>query len=244
MKTLCCLLTASLIVLNLSGRDFLKDVFETSGGELAISFIGHGTLMFEYGDMIIHIDPVMREAEYSELPDADLILVTHHHGDHLDLTAINHVLKEGCQVVMTPTCMEQLEDFDQAVIMENGDVKTIGGIQIEAVPAYNIEHKRSNGQPFHPKGTGNAYVVDLGGMRVLIGGDTENVPEIKALKDIDIAFLPMNLPYTMTPEMVADAARAFRPKVLYPYHYGQTDPEKLSELLKDEKDIEVRIRDM
>jgi L-ascorbate metabolism protein UlaG (beta-lactamase superfamily) len=233
-----------MIVLNLSGTDFPKDVFETSGGDLEISFIGHGTLMFEFGEMIIHIDPVMREADYAELPDADLILVTHHHGDHLDLTAINHIMKEDCQVVMTRTCMEQLEDFDRAEIMENGDVKTIGGIQIEAVPAYNIEHKRSSGQPFHPKGIGNAYVVDLGGVRVLIGGDTENVPEIKALKDIDIAFLPMNLPYTMTPEMVADAARAMRPKVLYPYHYGKTDPEKLTELLKEEKDIEVRIRKM
>jgi L-ascorbate metabolism protein UlaG (beta-lactamase superfamily) len=128
--------------------------------------------------------------------------------------------------------------------MKNGDQKTVKNIPIEAIPAYNIEHKRSNGQPFHPKGIGNAYVVSIGNLTVLIGGDTENVPEIKARKDIDIAFLPMNLPYTMTPEMVADAARAMQPKILYPYHFGNTDPQKLVNLLQDEKNIEVRIRDL
>jgi L-ascorbate metabolism protein UlaG (beta-lactamase superfamily) len=219
-------------------------VFETSKGDLAIHFIGHGTLMFEFNGMMIHIDPTMREADYAAMPDADLILITHHHGDHLDLTAIRHIRDKGCPVVMTPTCVGQLEGFDNAVIMENGDVRTLLGIQIEAVPAYNIEHKRSNGEPFHPKGIGNAYVLTMGGKRILIGGDTENVPEIKALRNIDIAFLPMNLPYTMTPEMVADAARSIRPKVLYPYHYGNTDPEKLVELLKEDEDIEVRIRDL
>jgi L-ascorbate metabolism protein UlaG (beta-lactamase superfamily) len=221
-----------------------RDVFETSGGQLAISFVGHGTLMFEFGDMVIHIDPVMREADYAKMPKADLILVTHHHGDHLDMTAIGNARKKDCPVVMTPTCLEQLEDFESAVVMKNGDAKTIKGIGVEAIPAYNIRHKRSNGQPFHPKGIGNGYVLTLGGTRILIGGDTENIPEIKALKDIDIAFLPMNLPYTMTPEMVADAARAFRPGILYPYHYGKTDTGELLKLLKDEKDIEVRIRDL
>jgi L-ascorbate metabolism protein UlaG (beta-lactamase superfamily) len=112
------------------------------------------------------------------------------------------------------------------------------------VPAYNIVHKRSSGSPFHPKGQGNGYVVTFGDKRVYIAGDTENVPEMKRLKGIDIAFLPMNLPYTMTPEMVADAAKAFAPKILYPYHYGKTDPTKLVDLLKDTKGIEVRIRKM
>ena len=128
--------------------------------------------------------------------------------------------------------------------MGNGESKTVKGIPVEAVPAYNMEHKRSNGKPFHPKGEGNAYIVTFGDKRVLIGGDTENVPEIKALTDIDIAFLPMNLPYTMTPEMVADAARSIQPAVLYPYHFGDTDPEKLVKLLENEKDIEVRIRNL
>jgi len=244
MRTLLALFAASIITLTLNGKELSKDVFKTTDGDLEISFVGHGTLMFEFNGMVIHIDPTMREADYSELPDADLILVTHHHGDHLDPTAINHIRKKDCPVVMTQTCIGQLEDFEDAVIMKNGDIKTIKGINIEAVPAYNIEHVRGNGEAYHPKGIGNAYVLKLGDKRVLIGGDTENVPEIKALKDIDIAFLPMNLPYTMTPEMVADAALSIQPKILYPYHFGKTDPEELKDLLKTEKNIEVRIREL
>jgi len=130
------------------------------------------------------------------------------------------------------------------MVMKNGDVKTVQGIRIKAVPAYNIVHMRSPGVPFHPKGVGNGYIMTFGDKRVYIAGDTENTPEMKALKTIDIAFLPMNLPYTMTPEMVADAAKAFRPKVLYPYHYSDTDVSKLTALLKNEKGIGVRIRKM
>ena len=128
------------------------------------------------------------------------------------------------------------------MIMKNGDTKTVLGVKIHAVPAYNQVHKRKNGQPFHPEGVGNGYILTFGNKRVYIAGDTENTPEMKALKNIDIAFLPMNLPYTMTPEMVADAAKAFQPKILYPYHYGKTDPQKLVDLLKNEPGIEIRIR--
>jgi L-ascorbate metabolism protein UlaG (beta-lactamase superfamily) len=128
--------------------------------------------------------------------------------------------------------------------MKNGDVKTIGEIQIEAVPAYNLVHMRESGEPFHIKGTCNGYVITFGEKRVYVAGDTENTPEMKALEDIDIAFLPMNLPYTMTPEMVADAAKAFKPKILYPYHFGETDVSKIVDLMKDEKEIEVRVRKM
>jgi L-ascorbate metabolism protein UlaG (beta-lactamase superfamily) len=226
----------------LSGQ-FKSDVVKTSGGDLEMFFIGHGTLMFKYNDLVIHIDPVMREADYKNLPDADLILVTHQHGDHLDVTAINHLMKEGTRVVMTQVCMDQLEDF-KAAVMKNGDKETILGIGVEALPAYNIEHMRSEGKPYHPKGEGNAYLLSFGDTRVLIGGDTENIPELKALENVRIAFLPMNLPYTMTPEMVADVALAIRPEILYPYHYGNTDPQKLVDLLKGEKEIEVRVRDL
>ena len=128
--------------------------------------------------------------------------------------------------------------------MMNGDVKTVEGLKIEAVPAYNLVHKRDTGQPFHPKGTGNGYIITFGDKRVYVAGDTENTPEMKALKNIDIAFLPMNLPYTMTPEMVADAAKAFKPKILYPYHFGETDTSKVVSLLKDTPEVEVRIRKM
>ena len=242
MKKLFILFSLALISISVYPEDFSSDVFETSRGDLKITFLGHGTLMFEFDNKVIHIDPWSRVADYSQLPDADIILITHHHGDHLDMNAIKEVQKEGSIVVMTPTCREQLEDFSGELIMANGDVETISGIRIEAVPAYNIKHTRSNGQPYHPKGIGNAYLVSLGDKNVLIGGDTENVPEIKKLRDVDIAFLPMNLPYTMTPEMVADAAKAMKPEVLYPYHYGKTDPNLLVDLLKDEEDIEVRIR--
>ena len=223
---------------------FESDVIQTSEGELEMVFIGHGTLMFKFNDLVIHIDPVMREADYASMPDADLILVTHEHGDHLDITAINHIMKEDSRVVMTQTCLEQLEGF-QANVFKNGDGGTIHGIGIRAIPAYNVEHKRSDGSPYHPKGVGNGYILSFGDTNVLIGGDTENITEYKSLNlDIDVAYLPMNMPYTMTPEMVADAALAFQPEILYPYHYGQTDPQELVVLLKDEKNIEVRVRNL
>ncbi len=242
MKILVTLLMIVITVPVFAQDEFESDVIKTSKGDLTITFIGHGTLMFRFNDLVIHIDPTMREADYSTLPDADLILITHEHGDHLDPTALKHIMKKGSQVVMTKTCLNKLEDFPSAIIMKNSESKTVKGIYVEAIPAYNIVHKRDNGEPFHPKGVGNGYVVTFGNKKVLIGGDTENITEIKALKDIDIAFLPMNLPYTMTPEMVADAARAFKPKILYPYHYGQTNPQELVELLKNEKGIEVRVR--
>jgi len=222
--------------------EFESDVISTSKGDLKMTFVGHGTLMFQLNDMVIHIDPTMREADYASMPDADLVLITHQHGDHLDPTALKHIMKKGTEVVMTQTCADNLEDFSLGIVMNNGDTKTVKGILIEAIPAYNIVNKRSGGGPYHPKGEGNAYVLTIGDKKVLIGGDTENIPEIKALKGIDIAFLPMNLPYTMTPEMVADAAKAFKPKILYPYHFGQTDPQELVDLLKNEKGIEVRVR--
>jgi L-ascorbate metabolism protein UlaG (beta-lactamase superfamily) len=128
--------------------------------------------------------------------------------------------------------------------MMNGDVKTVEGLKIEAVPAYNIVHKRDTGQPFHPKGAGNGYIITFGDKRVYVAGDTENTPDMKGLKNIDIAFLPMNLPYTMTPEMVADAAKAFKPKILYPYHFGETEPSKVVSLLKGTPEVEIRIRKM
>ncbi len=220
---------------------FEEDAFQTSQGELKITFIGHGTLMFNFAGKIIHVDPVSRYADYTKMPKADLILITHEHGDHLDPESIKAIRTAQTDIVLTEKCAEKVNG---GIIMHNGDVKTVQGIKIEAVPAYNIVHKRSNGTPFHPQGIGNGYVINFGDKRVYVAGDTENIPEMKQLKNIDIAFLPMNLPYTMTPEMVAEAARMFRPKILYPYHYGQTDTSKIVELLKDEKDIEVRIRKM
>jgi L-ascorbate metabolism protein UlaG (beta-lactamase superfamily) len=220
---------------------FEKDVISTSAGDLEVSFIGHGTLMFKYNDKIIHIDPFIRMADYSTLPKADIILLTHHHRDHLDTPALQQIRTPETIVVLTEKCSEKV---DGGIIMHNGDVKTIASIKVEAVPAYNLVHRRDNGQLFHPTGEGNGYVLTFGDTRVYIAGDTENTPEMKALQNIDYAFLPMNLPYTMTPEMVADAARSFKPRVLYPYHYGDTDTFRIVELLKNSPEIEVRIRRM
>jgi L-ascorbate metabolism protein UlaG (beta-lactamase superfamily) len=220
---------------------FEKDIIKTSGGDLEITFIGHGSLMFKYGGKIIHVDPYSQVADYSKLPKADLILLAHDHPDHYDPVAFDVVRTKGTVVVYTESCAQRVAG---GIVMKNGDVQTTMGIKIEAVPAYNIVHKRPDGPLFHPKGYGNGYVLTFGDKRVYVAGDTENIPEMKALVSVDYAFLPMNLPYTMTPEMTADAARMFRPKVLYPYHYGETDPSLLVALLKDSPDIEVRVRKM
>ena len=220
---------------------FKEDVFNTSAGELRITFIGHGTLMFAFNGKVIHVDPVSREGDYGKMPMADFIIVTHDHGDHLDPEAVKAISKAGTRIVLTKTCAHRVRG---GVVMANGDVQIVDGLRIEAVPAYNLIHKRPNGAHFHPKGDGNGYVITFGDKRVYVAGDTENTPEMKKLEDIDVAFLPMNLPYTMTPQMVADAAKAFRPKVLYPYHFGDTDTAELLKLLKGEEGIEVRIRDM
>lgn len=220
---------------------FETDTFETSLGTLEITFVGHGTLMFRLDDQVVHIDPVGREADYSEMPDADLVLVTHEHGDHLDADALSEIRKDNTVIVVSPSCAGRLDD---ATVLANGAEMDWKEVHIEAVPAYNIVHERSPGQVFHPKGNGNGYVLTFGDTRVYVAGDTENTPEMKDLENIDIAFLPMNLPYTMTPEMVADAARAFQPEILYPYHYGETDTRQLVELLAGEEDIEVRIREL
>jgi len=220
---------------------FETDFIDTGDGGLMITFVGHGTLMFLYNGAVIHVDPVSREADYAKMPAADLILITHEHGDHLDPKALEQIKRENTVIVLNGKSAEKI---NEGIVMKNGDVKTVQGVKIEAVPAYNIVSKRASGEPYHPRGIGNGYVITLGGKRVYVAGDTENIPEMKELKNIDIAFLPMNLPYTMSPEMAADAARAFRPKVLYPYHYGSTDVKQLAELLKEEQGIEVRIREM
>jgi L-ascorbate metabolism protein UlaG (beta-lactamase superfamily) len=217
------------------------DTIKTSQGDLVISFLGHGSLMMTYVGKTIHIDPVSSEADYEKLPKADIILITHEHYDHLDLKAVNSIKTAATKIVGTSEVASQIPGI---VVMKNGNLQMVDGLQIEAVPAYNIVNMHAPGKPFHPKGVGNGYIVTFGDKRLYIAGDTENTAEMKELRNIDIAFLPMNLPYTMTPEMVADAAKVFKPKILYPYHYGETDTAKLVTLLKGEKGIEVRIRKM
>jgi L-ascorbate metabolism protein UlaG (beta-lactamase superfamily) len=234
-------LLAIFAVTAVSAHAYETDVIPTSTGDLKITFIGHGTLMFTYGGKVVHVDPWSQLADYSKLPKADLVLITHEHRDHLDLKALDAIRKQGTVVIATDIVAKQVKDV---LVMKNGDVMASQGFTIEAVAAYNLVHMRSPGTPYHPKGDGNGYVITFADRRVYIAGDSENTPEMKALRNIDVAFLPMNLPYTMTPEMLADAAKAFRPKILYPYHFGETDTQKLARLMKDEKGTEVRIRDL
>jgi L-ascorbate metabolism protein UlaG (beta-lactamase superfamily) len=218
-----------------------KDTIPTSGGDLEVTFVGHGTLLFGFGGKVIHVDPYGKLADYATLPKADLVLITHAHGDHLDAAALAAVRKPETLILVAPACKGKVEG---ATVLENGENRTVLGLTVEAVPAYNLVHKRPDGTPFHPRGEGNGYVVTFGKTRVYVAGDTENVPEMKALKAIDVAFLPMNLPYTMTPEMVSDAVRGFGPRILYPYHFGDSDTARLVAILADVKGTEVRIRKM
>lgn len=213
-----------------------SDSFDTEGGKLVITFFGHASLMLEYGGTVVQVDPVGQYADYGTLPGADLILVTHEHQDHLDPSAIAKLVKPGTEILLNGAARARL---GKGTPLAYGEKRSVGPFTVEALPAYNTSADRLS---FHPKGRDNGYLVTVGGKRIYIAGDTEDTPEMRALRDIDIAFLPMNLPYTMTPEQVAAAAKAFRPKVLYPYHYGSTDPEKLVRLLAGEAGIAVRIR--
>jgi L-ascorbate metabolism protein UlaG (beta-lactamase superfamily) len=235
------LLLAAVTLPLLGQPKYETDTLKSAKGTIVISFLGHGSVILEFEGKVIYVDPVSRYADFSKMPKADLILITHEHGDHLDSAAI-----EGCRtgktmVLCTEACVPKARGGS---VMRNGETQTISGVKVEAVPAYNLIHVRSEGVPYHAKGTGNGYVLTLGGKRIYTAGDTENIPEMSKLGTIDVAFLPMNLPYTMTPEMVAEAAKRIQPKILYPYHFGKTDTALLVNLLKDEKVIEIRIRKM
>lgn len=220
-------------------ESFTTDLLHTSAGDLSITFLGHASLLLVFNGKNIFVDPFGKVADYSTLPKADIIFSTHEHFDHLDPQALSAIRTPQTIIVLNPAGAKQ---FGSGITMHNGDKQIVAGLQVEAIPAYNLVHKREDGQPFHPKGVGNGYILTFGDKRLYLAGDTENIPEMKALNKIDIAFLPMNLPYTMTPEMVADAAKSFQPAILYPYHFGDTDVSKLVDLLKAEKGIEVRIR--
>ena len=217
-----------------------SDTFDTASGPLTVTFIGHGSLRFDFAGKTIYVDPFGKVGDFSAMPPADLVLLTHEHGDHLDPDALAKITGPDTPILLTGACLEKL---GRGTVLENGQTTERLGVAIAAVPAYNLRHKRDTGDPFHPKGRGNGYVLTFGGTTVYVAGDTEDIPEMAALAGVDVAFLPMNLPYTMTPEMAAHAARLVRPTVLYPYHYGETDPKLLVDLLAGDG-IEVRIRDL
>jgi L-ascorbate metabolism protein UlaG (beta-lactamase superfamily) len=223
-----------------SQENIAFDKLPASAGDVEMHFIGHGSLMFRHNSFVIYVDPVSSSGSYENRPKADLILVTHEHYDHLDTELISKLRKEETLMFCNEKSGSQVK---WAKVMKAGDKNVAADILVEAIPAYNIVNMRSPGQPFHTKGIGIGFIITIGGKRIYVAGDTENTPEMKALKNIDVAFLPMNLPYTMTPEMVADAAMAFKPTILYPYHYGDTNTGKIIDLLKN-TGITVKIRNL
>jgi len=222
---------------------FEQDIIPTSGGDLKIYFVGHGTLILSYNGKIIHVDPFSQLTDYNLLPKADAILITHQHRDHFDLDAITPILTNTTEIVLNAKAFEVL---GKGQVLNNWETTSLIGIPVEATPAYNIVHKRDNGEPFHPKGEGNGYILTFGDKRVYIAGDTENFPEMKDIKNIDIAILPINLPFTMTAEMAKDAVLMINPKIVYPYHFhlSTTDINKFLELMKHVKNVELRVRNM
>jgi enterochelin esterase family protein len=211
--------------------------FMTDNGLVKIIIIYHASLMIEWGGMIIQVDPVGVQ-QYDTLPSADLILITHTHPDHFDLNAINKLKKTGT-VILGPKAAQQL--LAEVKIANNNDHFTFGKCVIDVVPAYNLTRGPSAGHFYHPKGDGNGYIVTLGNKRFYIAGDTENIPELAGVKNIEAAFIPINLPYTMTPEEAAALTKVIKPKYVYPYHYRGTDLSAFTKALEG-SGIEVRLR--
>ncbi len=220
----------------------ISDTVATSAGDLTITPVLHASLRLEWNRRVIDIDPSVDEY-YDGLPKADLILVTDTHGDHLSLQAIAAVSKEDTVIVASETAAGTIS---VARSLANGaklELALAGvSIEVEALPAYNLTRGPAPGQFYHPKGRGNGYILTLGGKRIYISGDTECIPEITNLKNIDVAFICMNLPYTQTPQEAAECVRMFRPAIVYPYHYRGQDPKVFADALRDEPGIEVRLR--
>ncbi|MFC1485893.1 MBL fold metallo-hydrolase [Candidatus Latescibacterota bacterium] len=230
-------------------QQFEKDIIPTSAGDLVITFLRHATLMFTFNDLVIHVDPWSRAADYSQLPKADIALLTHAHGDHLDPNALRQVLREDSSytetnstlLIYTKLCAER---FPSGVVMRNGMTWNVKGITVEAVPAYClIPRDHPSSQP-HARWECNGYILTFGDKRVYIASETENIEELKDIRDIDIAFLAMDAIFNLTPEEAIGAVNVFKPKVIYPYHYADADLTPFIEAFKDNPEIEVRIRNM
>ena len=191
--------------------------FSTSAGAVKITPLYHASTLIEAGGKIIYLDPA-KPAKLSGLPKADLILITDIHGDHMDPDLIKEIAKAGTEILAPPAVV-----VTRAKPIANGETKSWQGWTIEAIPAYNLKRGPAPGKFFHDKGRGNGYVLTYGGNRIYFSGDTEDIPEMRALKNIDVAFVCMNLPYTMPLEEAADAVKAFHPKIVIPYHYRGSD---------------------
>lgn len=234
------------LTLSIGGVNAQKydDFVTKTGKNLRITFIGHGTLMFQFNGKTIHIDPWSNLANYDTLPKADYIILTHHHRDHLDSIALSKVFTPSTKLYWTKLCAEQSKFKADGKVVANGDTILTPHFRFIAVPAYNIMNKRPNGEPFHPKGEGNGYIFEFDNLRIYVAGDTENIPEMQSFGKIDIAFLPANLPFTMSTEMFKSTVLTLKPRILYPYHTGNTNLQELTDFLKDIKNVEIRFRQL
>lgn len=201
------------------------DLYKTPAGDVYVLPLGHGSVQISWNGKVIQADPYSAVADYAALPKADLVLITHDHYDHLDKKAWTETQTPHTRFIASPTAAKELPEGTTA--LSNGQSAQWQGIKIDAVPAYNMVHRQPNGKFWHPKGWGNGYVLHFGDFRLYLAGDTENIPEMADIAGVDVAFLPKNLPYTMTDEMFVDAAKRLKPKVLYPYHYETADKIKL-----------------
>ena len=213
-------------------------VFPTSAGPVKITPLYHASTLIEAGGKTIYVDPA-KPAKLTGLPKADLILITHIHPDHMDSASIKEVSKADTEI-LAPEAVTQT--VTSARPIANGQMKSWQGWTIEAIPAYNLKRGPAAGELYHPKGRDNGYILGYGGKRFYFSGDTEGIPEMRALKNIDVAFVCMNLPYTMPPEEAAEAVKAFHPKIVIPYHYRGSDLAVFKKAL-DGTGIEVRLLD-
>ncbi len=204
--------------------------FTTLLGLLTIVPSGHGAICFMLEETVIYADPYSATTDYSEYPKADIIFFTHDHQDHYDVKALEHLVTPQT-VFVGPECMEEHLKLEKT--LRNGDSYTWKGIEIKAVPAYNIINKRQDGYPFHSKGYGNGYIFTFGNLKVYLAGDTELIPEMETIGPVDVAILPKNLPYTMSDEQFIKAVKVIGAPVVYPVHYYELDKEKLEKAVGD-----------
>lgn len=208
------------------------DAYPTDAGELAVHPIEHASLVLAAPGAVIYADPVGAASAYAHLPPPDLILVTHEHGDHYNAETLAALAGPNTHIITNPAVLAMLPGdlADRAQALANGESASHGDIGIDAIPAYNTTADRLN---FHPQGRDNGYVLSIGGRRVYIAGDTEDIPEMRALESIFLAFVPMNLPFTMDVDQAASGVAAFAPDYVYPYHYGESDIDRFEALMAE-----------
>lgn len=231
----------TILPLRAGAADHEGNTFETPAGPVVVHPIDHASFVMETPVATIVVDPVGDPASYTRFGEPDLVLVTHEHGDHYSAEALRALMQSGPQLIVNPAVADMLPGDMEAEAIANGESTSFRDIAIDAIPAYNTTEGRLN---FHPEGRDNGYVLSLPGFRVYISGDTEDIPEMRALENIDLAFVCMNLPFTMSAEAAASAVSEFRPRHVYPYHYrgrdnGTQDPAEFAEMVAG--DIEVKM---